>query len=271
MTAGPTISVLPAGTRQALDERLGESTPALFLDYDGVLTPIVRDPDQALLSDAMRAVVRRLGELCPTAVVSGRDHDDVRGKVALDNLVYAGSHGFDISGPEGLRHQHPGGVAALPALDAAQRDLEAALEPVAGAWVERKRFAVAVHYREVAAEGQEDVEAAVTRAEERHGPFRMTGGKKIFELRPDIDWHKGKAVLWLLETLGLEDEDVLPVYLGDDLTDEDAFEALHGRGLGVVLEDDHDRPTAADLRLADTEDTRRFLQDLVGLLEGRDT
>jgi trehalose-phosphatase len=263
----PLISALPPATAEALAEHLDGRSPAVFLDYDGVLTPIVRDPDQALLNDEMRASVRRLAELCPTAIVSGRDHDDVKAKVALDGVVYAGSHGFDISGPEDLRHQHPGGVAALPALDAAQHDLEAALDPVPGAWVERKRFAVAVHFREVPAEHQDGLEAAVRHAAERHGPFRVTGGKKIFELRPDIDWHKGKAVLWLLSTLGLDRDDVAPLYLGDDVTDEDAFEALAGRGIGLVVAGEDERPTAADLRLADTEGTRRFLEDLIDLLE----
>jgi trehalose-phosphatase len=266
MPTSPSIAALPPVTPAALAERLDGRSPAVFLDYDGVLTPIVRDPDQALLSDEMRAAVRRLAELCPTAIVSGRDHDDVREKVALDGVVYAGSHGFDISGPRDLRHQHPGGVAALPALDAAQHDLAAALDPVPGAWVERKRFAVAVHFREVPAEHQDGVEAAVRHAAERHGPFRVTGGKKIFELRPDIDWHKGTAVLWLLSTLGLDRDDVVPLYVGDDVTDEDAFEALAGRGIGLVVAGEDERPTAADLRLEDTEGTRRFLEDLINVL-----
>ena len=276
------VEVAATGTTTALDaapaaphaeevaRRLRDRHPAVFLDYDGTLTPIVARPELAVLDDAMRATVRRLARCCPVAVVSGRGLEDVRALVGLDDIYYAGSHGFDIAGPRGLQHAHPAGVAALPRLDAAERRLREVLRPVDGALVERKRFSVAVHFRLVADDQVARVEEAVD-AELRHAPgLRKGHGKKVFELRPDFDWDKGSAVRWLLEALGLSRDSVTPIYIGDDVTDEDAFRELasHDGGIGIVVMD-VPRPTAAKFCLPDTDSVRAFLTMLAELLEGR--
>lgn len=253
-------------SRSELAARLGGRQPAMFLDYDGTLTPIVSQPEDALLSDEMRSVLRELAGLCRVAVVSGRDRADVEPLVALDELVYAGSHGFDIKGPAGLRMEHEGGRQCLPDLDLAERQLKARIDSVPGARVERKRFAIATHYRNVADEDVPRVEAGVREVLSGQDRLRLSGGKKVFELRPDIEWDKGRAVLWLLEALALDGDDVLPFYLGDDVTDEDAFHALAGRGVGVLVGKPAYR-TSADFGLSDTAEVRLFLQELVDLLK----
>lgn len=256
-------------------ERLGEigdllvgRRPAVFLDYDGTLTPIVRRPEEALLSAKMRRAVLELANRCPVAVISGRDRRDVQEKVGIGGLAYAGSHGFDIAGPGGEEIEHQAGRDFLPDLDAAEGELRQRLGGVEGAQVERKRFAIAVHYRRVAEEEVPAVEQAVNEVLAAHGNLRKTGGKKIFELRPGIDWDKGKAVAWLLERLGLDRPEVLPVYLGDDETDEDAFRELSGRGLGIVVRDEP-RPTAARYALEDPGEVGRFLGRLAQMLAER--
>ena len=241
---------------------------AVFLDYDGTLTPIVDRPDLAVLSDPMRASVRRLAGLCTVAIVSGRDREDVAGLVGLDDLAYAGSHGFDISGPGGLRIEHQEGAAFSEAVDRAARRLENALRDIEGALVEPKRFAVAVHYRQVAADDVPAVERAVADVLEAVPELRRTEGKKVFELRPRFDWDKGRAVLWLIEALGLGRPEVLPIYLGDDTTDEDAFRALAGRGLGILV-GPPEGETAADWTLKDPAAVGRFLDALADTLEHR--
>jgi alpha,alpha-trehalase len=94
--------------------------------------------------------------------------------------------------------------------------------------------------------------------------LRKTHGKKVFEIRPKIDWDKGKAVLWILKALDLDTPDVMPFYLGDDTTDEDAFRALEGRGIGVLVTDTP-RSTRASYTLKDTDDVREFLLALMSL------
>lgn len=252
---------------EIVDRAQGSRRLAVFLDYDGTLTPIVERPEDAVLSDAARRAVAELAEACPVAVISGRDLDDVRAMVGLEEIHYAGSHGFDIAGPEVTAQR---GAEFLPDLDRAQRELEDALEAVPGARVERKRFAVAVHFRQVADERAEVVRRAVERVHARHRErLSRSGGKKIWELRPAIDWHKGRALSWLISELGLEVDDTVPVYIGDDTTDEDAFREIGDRGVGIVVRDDGGA-TAARYRLADPEQVRRFLVELADSLKGGD-
>lgn len=254
-------------------QHLGEITaqlrarqPALFLDFDGTLAPIVDRPEQAGMDAAMRAAVERIARLCPVAIVSGRDLPDVRERVGIEDIHYAGSHGFDIAGPRGMRHAHPQGVEALPAIDAAERMLRAAVKDIDGAIIDRKRFSIAVHYRLARDADLPAIEGAVDAALERHDGLRKGHGKKVFELQPDIEWDKGAAVRWLLRALSLDRAEVLPLYIGDDVTDEDAFRALAGDGLGVAVLD-VPRPTAAHYRVADPAEVRVLLQALADAIK----
>jgi alpha,alpha-trehalase len=246
--------------------RLAGKRAAVFLDYDGTLTPIVDRPELAVLSRSMRCIIERLAERCPVAIVSGRDRADVEALVALHGLVYAGSHGFDIAGPDGLRKEHERAAEFIPALDRADARLRREIAGVSGAQVERKGFAIAVHYRRVAEDEVGRIERAVATVAADTPDLRRTAGKKVFELRPRIEWDKGRAVLWLLAALGLDDETVLPLYFGDDDTDEDAFAALAGRGIGIFV-GDAGRSTAAEYVLADADEVGRFLGELATLLE----
>lgn len=246
--------------------RLKGKLPAVFLDYDGTLTPIVERPEEALITAEMRQTVADLATLCPVAIVSGRDLQDVRQLARIEGIYYAGSHGFDISGPKGTKLEYQSGVAYLPDLDRAEKELFRRLDPITGIQVERKKFAIAVHFRRVAEEHWPQIEQTVDAVLAENPRLRKTGGKMIFELRPAIDWDKGKALDWLLQQLGLARRDVVPVYLGDDLTDEDAMRRIKDRGIGILVRDE-ERPTYADYALEDTCDVRIFLQNLVNLLE----
>jgi trehalose-phosphatase len=97
----------------------------------------------------------------------------------------------------------------------------------------------------------------------RHPELRRISGKKVYELLPDIDWDKGKAVAWLLETLGLESRSggIRPIYIGDDSTDEDAFRALEQRGIGILVSE-QSQPTAARYSLKNIDEVERFLRTL---------
>ena len=236
--------------------------PAIFLDYDGTLTPIVSRPELAVLDSSMRATLAELA-VFPVAIISGRDRADVEKLVGLGGLIYAGSHGFDIAGPA-LKRQYEGAAKFVPALDEAEKQLRQALGRIEGVIVERKRYAIAVHYRLVAEADVPAVEKAFDEVLNAVGDLRRTTGKKVFEMRPKLEWHKGKAVLWLLAELGLDRPDVLPVYIGDDETDEDAFAALAGRGIGILVAD---RPQAsqAEYRLESPEAVALFLRRLISV------
>ena len=236
---------------------------AIFLDYDGTLTPIVARPEDAVLDDKMREVVRQLARSCRVAVVSGRDLADVRQRVGLDNVVYAGSHGFDISGPNGLRKENPDAQSCLSSLDEAEALLRNQVADIPGVQVERKKYSVATHFRNVPPDRADAVEPVVDAVAARFGNLRKGYGKKVFELQPNIEWDKGRAVMWLLQALELEGTGVLPLYFGDDFTDEDAFLALRDRGVGIIVRDEP-RPTAARYALDNTVEVGSFLALLVG-------
>ena len=236
---------------------------AVFLDYDGTLTPIVSHPQDAWLSDSMRQTLHALAARVPVGILSGRDLDDVRGRVLVDGIVYAGSHGFDIAGAGGLRREL--GDAYLPVLDAAEMELREALDEIPGAQLERKHFSVAAHYRNVTENDAFRVAQAVDTVAARHRELRRIDGKKVYELLPDIDWDKGKAVLWLLEALEVERGKVLPIYIGDDRTDEDAFRALEKRGI-TILVSDQPQVTAASYGLHNPEEVEEFLQKITDRL-----
>jgi trehalose-phosphatase len=247
--------------------RLEHKNVAVFLDYDGTLTPIVDRPEHALLSPAMRQTLRALADCCPVAIVSGRDRADVQALVQIDTLVYAGSHGFDITAPRHSHVQYENGVAFLPVLERAEGELRRKLAAVAGALVERKKFSIAVHFRNVAQADEAAVAVIVDEVLAHHPDLRKGHGKKVFDLQPRIDWHKGKAVLWLLQALKLDGAGVLPLYIGDDLTDEDAFRALAQRGIGIMVEDsDSTRPSAAHYVLKSPVEVQVFLQQLTSWL-----
>lgn len=246
-------------SRQAGGKRL-----AVFLDYDGTLTPIVDTPDQAIMAEEMRQAVRELSRHCAVGIISGRDLKDVRDKARLDTLVYAGSHGFDIAGPEGLQVENRVGEEFLPALDQAEHELTRKLDAVPGLLLERKKFAIAIHFRLVEPERVAEIEKVVKEVAAGNPKLRQASGKKIFELQPRMEWHKGKALLFLLQTLKLDREEVLPFYIGDDVTDEDAFRTLKGRGITIMVQD-RPQETAADYTLKDPHEVRQFLLQLIPL------
>ena len=261
MTTGSTGELPNALTDVELRRRLAEQPFAVFLDYDGTLTPIVARPELAVLDDDMRAALARLAEHTVVGVISGRDVEDVRAMVDTAGLWYAGSHGFDIVAPDGDRVELEAAEAFRGALGDAAAALRSALASIPEAWVEEKRYADAVHFRQVDDAAIVDVEAAVDRAVAAHPGLRKTGGKRVFELRPDIDWDKGHALWSLFERAGLRRGMSLPVFVGDDLTDEDAFVALGADGAGIVVADTP-RDTAARYFLRDPGEVRSFLDEL---------
>jgi trehalose-phosphatase len=244
----------------AVWERLGRRPPVVCLDYDGTVAPIAPRPEAAILDAPMRETLERVAAELTLVVISGRDLDDVMHLASVAGAWYAGSHGFDVSGPGGFHYQHPGAIAALGALDAAADRLDVGLSGVEGAWVERKHFAVAVHYRQVA---EADVPRVLAVYDEvaANAPLRRSAGKMVVELRPDVDWDKGAALRYLLDDV-LVAPHGRPLYVGDDLTDEDAFAAVAADGVGVVVHGG-DHSTAAQFSLADPAEVRTLLERLL--------
>ncbi|KAL5206983.1 hypothetical protein ABZP36_031418 [Zizania latifolia] len=239
----------------------------MFLDYDGTLSPIVADPDAAYMSDAMRAAVREVAKRFPTAIVSGRCRDKVRNFVGLSELYYAGSHGMDIKGPS----SNPESVLCqpasefLPMIDEVYKALVEKTKSTPGAKVENNKFCLSVHFRCVDEKRWNALGEQVKAVIKEYPKLKLTQGRKVLEIRPSIKWDKGKALEFLFESLGFANSsDVLPVYIGDDRTDEDAFKVLRKRGQGLgILVSKFPKETNASYSLQDPAEVMEFLLRLV--------
>ncbi len=232
---------------QALADGLADRRPAVFFDFDGTLSDIVDDPDSARPVAGAAEALEKLAARCPVAVLSGRDLADVTKRVGVPGVWYAGSHGFELTAPDGTHHQNDDAAAAIPVLEQAAGQLRDQLGAIAGVVVEHKRFGVAVHYRNAERDRVGEVLAAV-RAAGRRDELRVTTGREVIELRPDLDWDKGKTLRWVIDHLHeAGSASLTPVYLGDDITDEDAFDAVRADGVPILVRhgDDGDRATAA--------------------------
>nr|ABD92780.1 sister of ramosa 3 [Zea mays] len=246
----------------------------MFLDYDGTLSPIVRDPDSAVMSEEMRDAVRGVAEHFPTAIVSGRCRDKVFNFVKLAELYYAGSHGMDIKGPT-AQSKHTkakaGAVlcqparAFLPVIEEVYRALTASTAPIPGATVENNKFCLSVHFRCVQEEKWRALEEQVRSVLKEYPDLRLTKGRKVLEIRPSIKWDKGNALQFLLESLGFAGSNsVFPIYIGDDSTDEDAFKVLRNLGQGIgILVSKIPKETRASYSLREPSEVEEFLRKLV--------
>lgn len=258
--------------RSALDcwdeivKRLKTGDPVVFLDYDGTLIPIADVPSKAVLSDSMRGTLHRLVKLCPVSLVSGRDLLDVRRRVGLDELVYIGTHGFEVLGPYG-HFVEDGGEAFAPSLDGAEGELRYAIGDVRGALVERKRFAVALHHRLVDRENLPRLRRIFDNVARKHLDLRRVVGKRVLELRPDLDWGRGKVIDLIIDMLHLG-RSAVPLYIGDDMIDEDAFKTIGSRGV-TILVSDGGRETSAQYTLSDVQEVQELLELLIVALEER--
>jgi trehalose 6-phosphate phosphatase len=249
-----------------LELRRSAGRMLVALDFDGTLSPIVDRPEDAALLAGLAGPLCDLVERSDTvaAIVSGRGLADVRDRVGLDAMYYAGNHGFEIEGP-GVDRVHEAAESARPALEACLEGLRLALADEPGTEVEDKRWTLSIHFRRAERDGAEERVRAAVREHGRRPGLRITEGKKVFEVRPDVDWDKGRATRFLLDVVS-DDDDIPAVFIGDDRTDEDAFEVVRDSGGGIVVGD----PPPADTRaLAWVRDPTE-VKDLIEALARKD-
>jgi len=248
-----------------LDRELGDGAGLIvILDYDGTLTPLVSSPSAAFLAPAVRANLARLAssERARLAILSGRGLDDLRARVALDNVLYGGCHGLEIAGRR-LRFRHP--LAQRAGVAATERALAAALPSMPGALLERKGLVVSLHYRHVKPSQRAAVRDAVDQVVSRRPDLMLIAGHLVFDFLPRVGWHKGTAACWMVSRLArtLPARRAVIVYAGDDASDEMAFAALRDRALTIHV---GSRPTAAEYRVRGVREVQALLQRMASTL-----
>ena len=207
---------------------------ALFLDFDGTLVPIQKDPRQCFLSDKIKTQLLLLAgsQCCYLMVLSGRSLSDIKKRIGIREIYYGGNHGLDISGPN-LRYTHPKALTSKLDIQYVTRKLKKELTNIEGAWLEKKKFSVSLHFRSVKKENIPLIKKVFhTVANEFIEEKRLSviKGKKVIELTPNASWDKGSAALWILKQLK---DKCVPIYIGDDQTDETAFKALNKKGITI--------------------------------------
>jgi len=216
----------------AISTRLAVAPKLLVtLDFDGTLAALAETPHQARLKPEFKKALRALAAAPGVSVfiLSGRALANVRRLAGLRNLYYGGNHGIEIQGP-GFAWRDLGAAKARDLVAGIAADIPERFPPGTGVLVENKVFSASVHYRSLKAaykRGFFDRMKALMSAQSKTLHWRS--GHKVFELLPRNAAHKGNAVERLAKRLGRP----LCVAVGDDLTDEDMFKALAGRGITV--------------------------------------
>jgi len=237
-----TVEHLFSAWQEVLTRLKSADNVILLSDFDGTLTPIVAKPEIAYLSDRTRRLLQEvIGRRKYTVgIVSGRALDDLKDRVGLQGIIYAGNYGLEIEAPW-LKFVNPDAEHVKPLLRHLHQQLSSGLEAVEGAFVENKGLSLSVHYRLVE-EGQIDevrsILEHVTRTASMKGMIQVTSGKKVYEVTPVIAWHKGKVIDLLSEEhakragAGI----ALPVFLGDDVSDREGFNTVDKRnGISIFV------------------------------------
>lgn len=234
----------------------------LGLDFDGTLAPIVPRPEDAALPDDSRAAIDALARRGDThiALVSGRSLADLRSRVEFEQVYYAGNHGLEIDGP-GVHRIHPEAQAARDSLARLARALEKSPGHIDGVIIEDKGLTLSVHFRLVDSETLiEQVRDQVRHTARSFDGVRLTDGKKVVEIRPDVDWNKGRAFRFLRDTLEERFRRGPAIFIGDDRTDEDAFRELGEPDCSIVVGDPPQHETIAQTHLRSPHEVAQFLQ-----------
>jgi trehalose 6-phosphate phosphatase len=237
----------------------------LFLsDFDGTLADFDPDPAAVVLPESRRGLLNAIGSqpYVTVGLVSGRRLADVRDRAHLSiDACYAGLHGLEID-CDGERFLHPAVEASRSLLQDLAASIGSAIASVPGAFVENKGLSMAAHFREASAADASRVIAIVERQAAPHvesGVLRIMRGACLIELLPDIDWHKGSAIDWIYRRIAERRGALFAVYMGDDVTDEDAFRVLRGRGISMAASD---RVSGADFTLEGPPEIEALLREL---------
>lgn len=209
---------------------------ALFLDFDGTLVPIQKNPSECVLSYKIKKQLELMRDSMNyyLTILSGRSLTDIKQRIGIKRIFYGGNHGLDISGTN-MRYTHPKAVSVKKVINQIRQRLQKKIKGINGAWIEYKKFTLCLHFRSVKTEDIRRVKKIFYSIVDEYSEkklFAVIKGKKVLEIVPDASWDKGRAVLWILQRLK---ERCLPLYIGDDWTDETAFKSLHNKAITIRI------------------------------------
>lgn len=231
----------------------------ILTDYDGTLTPIVDYPDQAILDANVKNLLKSLAKdrRFILGIITGRTLKEIVQLVDIDGVYYIGNHGMEIKGPS-LTFVHPIAEKLSPIISRICNDLRSKFEHIHGMIVEDKGMTASIHYRMAPKNTVKEIMKVAKDAVRLYEDFEIRYGKMVIEIRPEVYWDKGDATLWLVRKLG---EDGIPIYIGDDKTDEDVFRKIN-KGLTILISKSR-RHSDARYYLKSAEDVHKLLYRLL--------
>ncbi|MBL7158321.1 MAG: trehalose-phosphatase [Candidatus Omnitrophica bacterium] len=230
----------------------------LFLDYDGTLTPIRKKPRLAKISTRTRKLLNKISKKkwAGVFIVSGRSIKNLRSLIRLKSICYIGNHGFEMEGPS-VRYLHPAGRKAKPIMKKLYGILKKEIL-IKGIVFDDKEYTLSLHYRMVRKSERLKVKEKfkkVISGFNKNYPIKITHGKKVFEIRPRVAWDKGKIVKKVMRNK----KNILPISIGDDITDEDMFRAVGKRGITIIVSAKK-KKSFAQYRVSSTSEVVKFLK-----------
>lgn len=257
------------GPKYFLTENLDQIRNRLFLffDFDGTLVPIQNDPYSCLLDEEIKTYLKKIvkKDTCNAGILTGRSLKDIRKRVNIRGLFYAGNHGLEITGPQ-LKFIHPEVKPLLKVIKKAKETLQKSISHLQGVFIEDKGISFTVHFRMADRKDRRLVKSILDKTlirEFDNGILKVLKGKKILEVAPNIDWNKGKAVQYMLRLYNKDK--FLPLYIGDDLTDETVFSAL--KGCGITVRVGYSKKTDAEYYIKSQREIHKFFKKMCGIIK----
>ena len=249
--------------------KLNNKKLLLGLDFDGTIAPIVKAPSLAKIDNAIFLLLKNIKNFIPLAIISGRQINDLMSRVKLNNIFYAGNHGFEMNLPRFFPEDFTIGSEYQDDILKLHHELNSKLNAIKGCILENKKFSLSVHYRLVEAKQQKVVKDVVNKVLKKYFLLKKNSGKKVLEIKPNLKWHKGKALKYVIDLLesGFK-EDICPIYIGDDRTDEDAFKQIFGKGIAIIVGKKTSK-MSANYHLLNTKEVYYFLKLLSLFLKNK--
>jgi len=215
----------------------------LLIDYDGTLTPIVKKPELANLSPQVKGCLQELAEnpQLTLGIISGRSLEDLQERMGINGIIYVGNHGLEIEGP-GITYVNPVAKKTESFLHSLCQDIGRELAGIKGATIEDKGLTLSLHYRLVDETQLEELDKIfyhLINSPLASGKVKITPSKKAYDIRPAVDWNKGKAIEFLARRLNgklSERGKLLVIFLGDDMSDYDGFRVVDkSEGISIFI------------------------------------
>lgn len=258
-----------------VQQKLKNNFVCIFLDFDGTLTPIISSPENTVLGKKTKDILKHLTESmsCQVIIVSGRSLRNIQKLIGIKNIIYAGNHGLEF-GDLKTHMEIPVSIKYKNLLRSLRKKIVGKMASIPGVLIEEKKFSLSLHYRLV---NKDDVSMVVNIFRNIIEPYKeqseliLMEGKKVLEILPPISWNKGNIVLSSLVFLRtiLKNNKIIPLYIGDDVTDEHAFLVL--KKIGITTCVGNKKTTQADYYLKDHKEVQKFLTKLFVYIQNRDT